>query len=437
MDLLNELNKSGMKGESMYSLLKTLFPINRSITGEGLRRTLEVIKSIIPELEIKGIRSGERCFDWEVPKEWICKEAYIEDINTGERIVDFKENNLHVVGYSIPVDKIMSFDELKKHLFYREDLPDAIPYVTSYYKPFWGFCISYNQFKKLDRKSKYRVVIKSKFVDGELYYGELLLKGKEDKEVLFSTYICHPSLANDNLSGTVVCTFLAKYLRNKNRRFTYRFILVPETIGSICYISRNLQSLKERVIAGFVVTCVGDEGAFSYIPSRYGNTFADKVALAIFKNCVGNFKQYTYLDRGSDERQYCWPGVDLPVCSITKTKYGEFCEYHTSLDNLSFVTPKGLEESLLLYIKIVEVIENNYIYKTTVMCEPFMSKRNLYPAISSWNAKYDYSKLLLNILAYSDGTNDLIDLSNILGVCPLELIEPINVLVKEKLLKKV
>ena len=437
MDLLNELNKSGMKGESMYSLLKTLFPINRSITGEGLRRTLEVIKSIIPELEIKGIRSGERCFDWEVPKEWICKEAYIEDINTGERIVDFKENNLHVVGYSIPVDKIMSFDELKKHLFYREDLPDAIPYVTSYYKPFWGFCISYNQFKKLDRKSKYRVVIKSKFVDGELYYGELLLKGKEDKEVLFSTYICHPSLANDNLSGTVVCTFLAKYLRNKNRRFTYRFILVPETIGSICYISRNLQSLKERVIAGFVVTCVGDEGAFSYIPSRYGNTFADKVALAIFKNCVGNFKQYTYLDRGSDERQYCWPGVDLPVCSITKTKYGEFSEYHTSLDNLSFVTPKGLEESLLLYIKIVEVIENNYIYKTTVMCEPFMSKRDLYPAISSWNAKYDYSKLLLNILAYSDGTNDLIDLSNILGVCPLELIEPINVLVKEKLLKKV
>ncbi|EDP74914.1 DUF4910 domain-containing protein [Hydrogenivirga sp. 128-5-R1-1] len=422
-------------GQDMFNLLKLLFPIPRSITGDGVRRTLGIIKDYIPELEIKGIKSGERCFDWEVPKEWVCEEAYIQEVDTGKVILDFKKNNLHVVGYSIPVDKVLNFDELKEHIFYREDLPDAVPYVTSYYSSFWGFCMSYNQFNKLNHNSKYRVVIKSRFVDGELNYGEVVLKGKEDREVFFSTYICHPSLANDNLSGPVLCTFLAKYLKNKDRRYTYRFVFIPETIGAICYLKRNLEHLKEKVIAGFVVTCVGDEGEFSYIPSRYGNTLADKVALTVLENCAKSFKRYSYIDRGSDERQYCWPGVDLPVCSVTKTKYGEFKEYHTSLDNLEFVTPKGLEESLDLYIKIVESLENNYVYKTTILCEPFMRKRNLYPGVSYWSAKYDYPQLLLNILVYSDGTNDLLDLANILKICPTELIDPINLLLREGLLE--
>lgn len=422
-------------GQDMFSLLKLLFPIPRSITGDGVRRTLEIIKDHIPELEIKGIKSGERCFDWEVPKEWVCEEAYIQEIDTGRVILDFKKNNLHVVGYSTPVDKVLSFDELKEHIFYREDLPDAIPYVTSYYSPFWGFCMSYNQFNELNNNSKYRVVIKSRFVDGELNYGEIVLKGKEDREVFFSTYICHPSLANDNLSGPVLCTFLAKYLKNKNRRYTYRLVFIPETIGAICYLKRNLKHLKEKVIAGFVVTCVGDEGEFSYIPSRYGDTLADKAALTVLENCTEGFSRYTYIDRGSDERQYCWPGVDLPVCSVTKTKYGEFKEYHTSLDNLEFVTPKGLEESLDIYKKIVESLENNYVYKTTVLCEPFMRKRNLYPEVSYWSAKYDYPQLLLNILAYADGTNDLLDLANILKICPTGLVKPINLLLKEGLLE--
>lgn len=424
-------------GQEMHDLAKRLFPIDRSLMGEGVRKTLQIIKEYVSELEIKAVKTGEECFDWKVPKDWICEEAYIQELDTGRIVVDFKENNLHVVGYSMPVDEVLTFEELKEHIFYREDLPDAIPYVTSYYSPFWGFCMSYNQFKKLNPNSKYRVVIKSRFIDGELNYGEIVLKGREDKEVFFSTYICHPSLANDNLSGPVLCTFLARYLMDKDRRYTYRFVFVPETIGAICYLKHNLKHLKEKVIAGFVVTCVGDEGEFSYIPSRYGNTLADKLALKVLENCAKGFKKYTYLDRGSDERQYCWPRIDLPVCSVTKTKYGEFKEYHTSLDNLEFVTPKGLEDSLKLYINMVETLENNYKYKTKVLGEPFMRKRNLYPKIGYWNAEYDYPQLLLNILAYSDGTNDLLDLANILQICPVKLIEPIKVLVQEGLLERI
>jgi len=329
-------------GQDMHDLARRLFPINRSITGRGFRKSLEIIREYLPELQIKSIKSGEKCFDWIVPLEWDVEEAYIEEYPSGKRIVDFKENNLHLVNYSVAVDKVLSFEELDKHLYYREDLPEAIPYVTSYYHPNWGFCLTYNQYKTLDQNKKYRVVIRSRHFQGELNYGELIIPGESEEEIFFSTYLCHPSMANNELSGPVLATFLARYVKQKeNRRYTYRFIFIPETIGSICYLSRNLKELKSKVIAGFVLTCVGDEGKFSYLPSRCGDTLADKVALNLLTYEVGNFKRYSFLERGSDERQYCSPGIDLPVCLVMKSKFGAYKEYHTSLDNLDFVTTSG------------------------------------------------------------------------------------------------
>lgn len=423
-------------GQDMHDLARRLFPINRSITGKGFRKSLEIIKEYLPELQIKSIKSGEKCFDWTVPLEWNVEEAYIEEYPSGKRIVDFKENNLHLVNYSVAVDKVLSFEELDKHLYYREDLPNAIPYVTSYYHPNWGFCLTYSQYKTLDRNKKYRVVIRSKHFQGKLNYGELIIPGKSEEEIFFSTYLCHPSMANNELSGPALATFLARYVKQKkNRRYTYRFIFIPETIGSICYLSRNLEELKRKMIAGFVLTCVGDEGKFSYLPSRRGDTLADKVALNLLTYEVSNFKRYSFLERGSDERQYCSPGIDLPVCLVMKSKFGTYKEYHTSLDNLEFVTPKGLQESYNFYVKLIEVLENNFRYKTAVLCEPQMGKRGLYHQISH-KGRSDFVKTLMDFLAYADGSNDLVDIGNILKKSTYSLIETAKLLLKEKLLRK-
>ena len=418
----------------MYQLLKRLFPINRSILGKGFRESLDIIREYLPDLVIKSIDSGERCFDWTVPLEWEIEEAYIEELPERKRIVDFKDNNLHIVNYSVPIDDILSFDELNKHLYYREDIPNAIPYVTSYYHPAWGFCLTYEQYKKLDRNKKYHVVIKSNHFKGKLTYGELIIPGESGKEVFFSAYLCHPSMANNELSGPVLATFLANYINDlKNRKLSYRFIFIPETIGSICYLSRNLKVLKERVIAGFVLTCVGDEGRFSYLPSRYGDTLADKVALNLLNYEIGDFKRYSFLERGSDERQYCSPGIDLPVCLVMKSKFGTYKEYHTSLDNLDFVTSKGLQESFDFYVKLIEVLENNKTYKTTVLCEPQMGRRNLYHQIS-FKGRDHFVRMLMDFLAYADGKNDLVDIANIIGRSAYDLIDIKNTLLEHSLI---
>lgn len=423
-------------GQEMHDLIRRLFPINRSITGRGLRKSLNIIKEYMPDLEIKEVKSGEQCFDWTVPMEWNIEEAFIEELEGGKRIVDFRKHNLHVVGYSTPIDAVLDYDKLVKHLHFREDLPDAIPYVTSYYKDYWGFCIRYSDFLKLDRNKKYRVFIKSEFKRGVLNYGECFVKGATEKEILFSTYICHPSMANNELSGPALAVYLYKYIKKKaNLNYSYRFVFVPETIGSICYISKNLEKLKNNVVAGFVLTCCGDEGVFSYVPSRYGNTLADKVALNLLEFEVRNFKRYSFLDRGSDERQYCAPGVDLPVCSVMKSKYGEYKEYHTSLDDLNFVTPKGLEESYNFYIKVIEILENNGFYKTKVICEPFMSKRGLYRTLSHLGTD-EKTKLMMDFIAYADGTNDLIDIANILGVSAFSLIHIKDILLNHQIIEK-
>lgn len=424
-----------MRGEEIYNFCKKIFPINRSLTGDGVRKTLKEIEKIIPEIEIFEIPTGSKCFDWEVPKEWNCRQAYILTPE-GKKICNYNKNNLHIVQYSIPINKEVSYEELEKHLYSLPDLPDAIPYVTSYYNETWGFCISDNERKKL-KKGKYKVVIDSLLKEGSLSYGEIIFKGKEDKEILFTTYICHPSMANNETSGIALNTFLAKYIKSlKNRRFTYRFVFVPETIGSICYIDKNLNNLKKNLQAGFVVTCVGDNLSYSYIASRNANTLADKVALNVLKYSVKEFKEYSFTIQGSDERQYCSPKVDLPVCSVTRSRYGTYKEYHTSLDNMDFVSSEGFNGAYEVYVKIINILENNYYYELTTFCEPQLGKRGLYPNISTLETARE-TNVMMNLLSYADGKNDLIDIANIIGVSADKLIDIAKKLEKYNILTQI
>ena len=416
----------------MFNLLAKLFPINRSITGEGVRETLSILKKYLPQLKIYGVPSGKKVFDWQVPLEWNIKNATLTDPN-GNKIIDFKDSNLHVVGYSIPVDRYISFEELQSHLYSLPKQPSAIPYVTSYYKETWGFCLAEDIRKKM-KKGIYHVKIDSTLEKGMLNYGELIISGESKKEVFISTYICHPSLANNELSGPVVATYLAKWIQNlKSRKYTYRFVFIPETIGSIVYLSKNLGYLKKNVIAGFNINCIGDEREYSYLQSRNGNTLSDRVAQHVLKNIDPNYKSYDWLHRGSDERQYCAPGVDLPIASIMRSKFATYPEYHTSLDNLDLVSEKGLEGGLNAFKKCIEAIEKNYYPKIKVLCEPQLGRRGLYPSTSTKSSSDQVSKLM-DFISYSDGQNDLISIANKLN-CPIWEIYPfIDKLRKEKLL---
>jgi aminopeptidase-like protein len=407
------------KGQEMYDLMERLFPICRSITGNGVRESFEIIKDYIP-IQLFEVPTGTKVFDWVVPKEWNIKDAYIMD-ETGRKIVDFKEHNLHIVGYSTSIDEVMSLDELQKHLYSLEHQPNAIPYITSYYKERWGFCITHREREKL-KDGNYQVYIDSELKDGHLTYGELIIPGETDKEIFLSTYLRHPSMANNELSGPVLAVYLSKWLMEQDRKYTYRIVFIPETIGSITYLSRNLVEMKRKVIAGFNITCVGDEQAYSYLPSRQGDTLADRVAQNILQSNHPDFVSYSFLDRGSDERQYCSPGVDLPVASVMRTKYGQFPEYHTSLDNLDFVTAKGLQGSFDVYKSCIELIEWNAYYQVKCLGEPQLGKRGLYPTLSTKESGR-MVRDMMNLIAYSDGKHDLIDISNIIGV-PVEKLYP-------------
>lgn len=421
-------------GNEMYRLCERLFPICRSITGNGVRETLNILKEYCPELKIYEVPTGTKVFDWQVPKEWNIREAYIEN-SSGEKIIDFKNNNLHVVGYSVPVDKIVDLNELKTIIYTQEDQPNTIPYVTSYYKERYGFCMSKVQKDSLP-EDKYHIYIDSELKDGNLTYGEIIIPGGE-KEVFLSTYICHPSMANNELSGPAVAIHLAKWLSSlEKRRYTYRIIFIPETIGSITYLSRNLDILKKNVIAGFNISCVGDERTFSYVASRYGNTLADKVAKNVLKYYYPDYKVYSFLDRGSDERQYNAPGVDLPVCAICRSKYGEYPEYHTSKDDLQLISATGLQGAFEVYQECIVALENNFKYKINVLCEPQLGKRGLYPTMSQ-KGSYAAVKAMTDFIAYADGTNDLIDISNIIGVPVNELISIVDKLQKNQLIDRV
>ncbi len=428
-------NASGPSGSLMYNRVKDLFPICRSITGPGVRETLNYLQGLLPDLIIHEVPSGTQAFDWTVPDEWTIRDAFVTD-ESGRRIVDFQRHNLHVVGYSEPVDQWMELEELDKHLYSLPDQPDAIPYVTSYYERRWGFCLTHNT-RQTMKPGMYHARIDSDLKPGVLNYGELILPGKSRKEVFFSTYICHPSLANNELSGPVVTISLAEWLTNQeNRNFTYRLIFIPETIGAIVYLSRNLDQMRDKVIAGFNVTCVGDERCFSYLPSRMGNTLSDQAALHVLGHIDPDFKRYTWLDRASDERQYCSPGVDLPVASIMRSKYHEYPEYHTSLDDLSFVTPAGLEGGYIALRRVVEVIEKDVHLKATILCEPQLSKHGLCSTVSTKGVKRTV-KALKNILSYADGKNSLLEIAELTG-SPFWELEPLaSQLIDKGLLVKV
>jgi aminopeptidase-like protein len=414
-------------GDSIHALATRLWPINRSLTGDGVRETLGVLKELLPNLRVHEVPSGTKVFDWEIPDEWNAREAWIEDPN-GHRIVDFSNNNLHLV------DIILSLEELQPHLHSLPELPDAIPYVTSYYSRQWGFCLPHRD--RLNLKSgNYRVHIDATLAPGSLTYGELVIPGETNDEVFLSTNICHPSMGNNELSGPCVSAYLGKWLSElPANRYTYRIIFIPETIGSITYLSKNLDHLRKHVVAGFNVVCIGDGGCYSYLASREGNTLSDQVALHVLKHIAPEFKVYNYLDRGSDERQYCAPGVDLPIVSIMRSKYLKYPEYHTSLDNLSFITSEGLEGGFTALKHAIEAIECNCVPMVNMIAEPHLSKYGLYPKLSTLSS-HDLVKPMTNLIAYSDGKKSLLDIAQILEVPIWELVPICQSLIKNSVLK--
>jgi aminopeptidase-like protein len=418
----------------MMKLMRKLYPICRSITGDGVRETLEIISEQIP-LKMTEVKTGTKAFDWTVPKEWNIKDAFIKD-SRGKKIVDFKKSNIHVLGYSGPIHKKMTLRELKEHLFSLPKYPDWIPYVTSYYQENWGFCLTDRQLKKL-KEDMYEVSIDSSLRDGFLTLGEFVVPGKTTDEVLISSYLCHPSLANDNLSGTVLATFLAKEISKMKLHYSYRFLFVPETIGAITWLSRNEKNIS-KIKHGLVATCVGDKGQSTYKKSRQGNAEIDKAAEKVLLDSGQPFEIIDFFPSGSDERQYCSPAFDLPVGSLMRTMYGKFPQYHSSADNLDFIKPAKLADSLDKYLKIIFVLENNKTYiNLNPKCEPQLGRRGLYSLIGSQKEANLNELAIFWILNLSDGKNNLLDISLRSKLDFQQIKEAADALENANLLKKV
>lgn len=411
----------------MHALATRLFPICRSLTGAGVRQTIGILHDLLREktegalgLASSEVPSGTQCFDWVVPPEWNVVDAFVLD-DSGRRVIDFRAHNLHLVGYSEPIDMEVSLDELQSHLYSLPEQPHAIPYVTSYYRRDWGFCMRHTDRERL-RPGTYRVKIDSRLEPGSLTYADVNITGASTHEILFSTYVCHPSMGNNELSGPVLAAALAlNVFALSSRRFSYRFVFVPETIGSIVYLSQHHERLRERVQAGFQLTCVGDNRGFSYLPSRRENTLADRAALHVLNHRAAGFRRYSWLDRGSDERQYCAPGIDLPVASVMRSKYGEYAEYHTSLDDLAMITPEGLGGAYWIYAEIIELLEANARYSVACLGEPQLGKRGLYPTTSIKGSANDVDTMM-NFISYCDGEMDLIAIAEKIGTYALDLI---------------
>jgi aminopeptidase-like protein len=394
-------------GEELHRFATDLYPICRSITGNGVRRTLGLIEQRIP-LQIFEVPTGTPVFDWRVPKEWNIRDAYIKNSN-GKRIVDFRASNLHVLNYSTPVHATMRLSELKPHLFTIPEQPDWIPYRTSYYKEEWGFCLSHKQLLALE-DGEYEVCIDSSLEAGSLTYGECFLPGRSAEEVLFSCHICHPSLANDNLSGLTVATSLAQLLTGQKLRYSYRFLFIPGTIGAIAWLARNRDTAR-RIRHGLVLTCLGDGGPFHYKKSRRGDAEIDRAAEHVLAHYTSPSTVLEFSPDGYDERQYCSPGFNLAVGCLMRSVWGTFPQYHTSADNLDFVQPQQLAESLRICASIAEVLENNVHYRSlNPCCEPQLGRRNLYLSNGGQSADVEL-KSRLWVLNLSDGEHSLLDIA--------------------------
>ena len=430
-----------MISKKIYKIGKKIFFINRSITGKGVKKTLLIFKKEIKKLKIKNLRSGTKVFDWKIPPEWNVEEAYIKD-KFGKKIIDIKNNNLHLVGYSTPTRSILKKKNLLKRIHSIKKQPNAIPYLTSYYKKYWGFCETHKKKREIEKNyndnDKFFIKINSKFnKKGSLTYGELIIPGKSKKEILISTYICHPQMANNEISGPLVSLALANYFSRKRNQKTLRFLFLPETIGSIAYINKNLYSLKQNVIAGYVLSCVGDEKSYSLLKTKYPYSISNLAAQEAFKTLKVKYKTYSFLKRGSDERQFNSPKIDLPIASIMRTKYGEFPEYHTSLDDFNLVTINGLNGTYKVVKKTIDILMKKIIPVSKIICEPQLSKKKLYETLSEKKItkKRILSRRLLDFLQYSDGKNDIFQISKYIKSTFNETKKIYKILLKEKLLE--
>ena len=395
-------------GLEMYELMREIFPICRSITGNGVRQTLKKIQSILP-IEIHEVPSNTKVFDWTIPKEWNIHDAFVKDPK-GEKIIDFNNSNLHVVSYSIPIHKKMSLQELKSHIHTLPKIPDVIPYLTSYYNEDWGFCMTHNDFIKLE-EGEYEIMIDSTLENGSLTYGEFLKIGEVEDEFLISCYICHPSMCNDNLSGPVLATILGKYLKEIKTKFSYRFLFIPETIGAITWLSKNEKSIH-KIKNGLIATCLGDSGIMTYKKTRNGDNEIDRISKYVLENSKQEFNIIDFLPIGSDERQFCSPAFNLPVGSLMRTMHGKFPEYHTSADNLDFVRAENLEDALIKYSGIIFILENNKKYiNLNPKCEPQLGKRGLYRQLGGQKNSEEKELAMFWILNQSDGKNSLLDIA--------------------------
>jgi len=414
LSLLGELDSKNLAaiGQELHRFAGDLYPICRSITGDGIRQTLTMIQNRIP-LQTFEVQTGTPVFDWTVPKEWNIRDAYIKAPG-GQRVVDFKKCNLHVLNYSVPVHTTMSLSELKPHLFSIPEKPDWIPYRTSYYREDWGFCVSHNQMEALEDR-EYEVCIDSTLEDGHLTYGECYLPGQSSDEVLISCHACHPSLANDNLSGIVVATFLAQLLSGRNLRYSYRFLFIPGTIGAIAWLSRNREVTK-RIRHGLVLTCIGDNGRFHYKKSRQGNAEIDRAAAHVLTHYAESPGILEFSPYGYDERQYCSPGFNLSVGCLMRSVWGSFPEYHTSADNLEFIRPLQLAESTRMCAAILDVLENNQRFRNlNPYCEPQLGRRELYRTTGGETIGNEIHARLW-VLNFSDGEHSLLDIAERSGI---------------------
>lgn len=407
-DLKKTLDQQEL-GCRMHAVMTELYPICRSITGEGVRQTLKRLQDMIP-LTLHEVPSGTQVFDWNIPLEWNIRDAYIADIQ-GRRVVDFKSNNLHVVSYSRAVKGRMPLQDLREHLHTLSDHPDWVPYRTAYYKEAWGFCVSHRQYEAL-QDEEYDVCIDATVGEGHLTYGELYLPGRTDEEVLISCHVCHPSLCNDNLSGIAVATFLAQALTKVSRKYSYRFLFIPGTIGSIAWLARNQQEVS-KIRHGLVLTGVGDPGHVTYKKSRQGNAEIDRAMQHVLTVSGQKHEVIEFFPYGYDERQYCSPGFNLPVGCFMRTPHGQYAEYHTSADNLTFVQPAALEDSLAHCLKALYVVENNAAYTSqNPYCEPQLGKRGLYRAVAGQRESSFNEMALLWVLNLSDGQHSLLDIAD-------------------------